>query len=278
MALSIDSTSALLTNQQASRTEEDKALGLARMSAAKRITKAADDAAGLSLSDALASQARAMGQSARNAADAAAILQIADGALGQATSLVQSIRENALQAANASQSTASRQALQADIDSALKQLGSIAQNTTYNGQSLLSGRFSEKTFQIGSAEAVSLNLVSVDPAMLGGPENGMLAEIDITTPEGAQAAVDIADKALERINANRSNVGSTLNQLTSTINNLTTSEINTRAAGSRVSDLDLAEESIVLARIDALRQAQGFASAQANAGNKTVINLLQNDM
>ncbi len=278
MALSIDSSKNFFANQQLNKTEQDKALSLARLAAEKRITKSADDAAGLTLADHLQAQARGMGQSARNAADAASILQVADGGLGQATELVQEIRVNALQAANASQSTASRQALQANIDSALEQLGSIADNTTYNGQSLLDGTFSDKGFQVGNADTVNITIGSVAPEALGDNETGTLDAIDVTTETGAQAAVDTADKALSQINANRSNVGSTLNQLTSTINNLTTSEINTRASESRIRDLDLAQESMVFARIDAMRKAQGFASAQANAGTKNVVNLLQSDI
>lgn len=278
MALSINNnTSGLFSANQLNKTGNSLLASLEKIASGQRINKAADDASGLAIADSLGSQSRGFGISIRNANDAVAIAQVADGALGQASDLISSIRVQALQAANASQSPASRQALQADIQKSLEQLGNLAQNTTYNGQQLLAGGFTDKSFQVGPAanETISLSLGSIQPNQLGDQQQGTLAEINVLTPEGAQAALGIADAAQAQIDAMRGEVGSRQNQLTSTISNLATSRINTLAAESTVRDLDLAEESTNFATMEALTKAQIFAATQANSSKKNVINLLQ---
>ncbi|MFO7761056.1 MAG: flagellin [Thermodesulfobacteriota bacterium] len=251
---------------------------LERISTGNRINNAADDAAGLTIANGLASQARGLGQSVRNANDALSITQIADGAMQEAGKLVQNIRENALQAANASQSQESRQALQSEIDRSLEQLDNIAANTSYNNQDLLNGSFTGQSFQIGpeSGNNIDIHINSTETGQLGSGENGSLAEIDVTTPQGAEIAVRVADEALTQLNSNRSNLGSTQNQLNSTISNLATTEINTRSAESNIRDVDLAEEAMNFNQMQVLNQARTFAQNQAQAVNQqNVVNLLQ---
>jgi flagellin len=278
MTLSINNnTSGLFSSYQLQKTGNSLQAALEKIASGQRINKASDDASGLAIADSLGSQARGFGISIRNANDAVAIAQVADGALGQAGDLISSIRVQALQAANGSQSAASRQALQANIQKSLDQLGNLAQNTTYNGQQLLAGGFTDKNFQVGPSanETTSLSLGSIQPSQLGDQQMGSLAQVNVLTPEGAQSALGIADAAMAQVDAMRGEVGSRQNQMTSTISNLMTSRINTLAAESTVRDLDLAEESTNFATMESLNKAQIFAAAQANSSKKNVINLLQ---
>jgi flagellin len=255
----------------------DRALSesLTRLSTGKRITKAADDAAGMVIAHTLESQAMGFGQAIQNAKDATSIAQVADGALGQATDIIQDIRAKAVQASSAAQSPESRQAIQADISKNLESLKNIAGNTSFNGQQLLSGTFTGKTFQVGasSGEVAEISLGSIDPAMIPDESSGTLAGIDVTTPEGARAAVGISDAALEYIGRQQSRVGSTQNQLESTIQNLTHSQISTLASASEIEDLDYAEESMEINRIKLLSQARAFAQAKAGDAAKHMVDL-----
>ena len=111
--------------------------------------------------------------------------------------------------------------------------------------------------------------------MLGGGETGSLATIDVTTAEGAQAALETVDQALDQVNEARSEVGSTQNQFTSSINNLSTTRINMEAAQSQIMDVDLAEEAMVLNQMKVLEKASLFALSQANETQKnSLVNLI----
>lgn len=251
---------------------------LEKLSSGRRINKAADDAAGMTISHSLSSQARGIGQAIRNANDAISMAQVADGALNESSSLINTIRTKAVQAANGSQSLESRKALQANINKALDQLNNIAQNTSFNNQKLLSGNFTNKTFQVGaySGETVSTSIDSTEASQLGSQELGQLSDINVLTEEGAQAAIAIADEALSQLDSTRSEIGSFQNQLTSTINNLSAAEINIRSAESTIADVDFAEESMNFSKMKILNQAQSFVLAQTkNINKQNMMNLLQ---
>ena len=279
MSLSINNNNlGSWTNIQLQKSNQSLASVLEKLSSGKRINRAADDASGMHIADMLGSQARGLGQAIRNASDAVSMAQIADGALQESSNLIQTIRTNALKAAQDGQTTESRNAIQADIDKALGSLDQIAQNTSFNGQKLLSGNFTDKSFQVGvyPGETVTASFDSAEAAKLGDPANGQLSDINVLTQEGAQKAIQIADEALSQLNRNRSNIGSLQNQLESAIGNLATTQINVLSAQSAIQDVDVAEESMVLSNMKVLNKARVFASAQANKMNKeNVFNLLQ---
>ena len=266
------------TNIQLQKSNQSLASVLEKLSSGKRINRAADDASGMHIADMLGSQARGLGQAIRNASDAVSMAQIADGALQESSNLIQTIRTKAIQAAQDGQTTESRKAIQADIDKALGSLNQIAQNTSFNGQKLLSGNFTDKSFQVGAypGETVTASFDSAEAAKLGDPANGQLSDINVLTQEGAQKAIQIADEALSQLNQNRSNIGSLQNQLESAIGNMATTQINVLSAQSAIQDVDVAEASMVLSNMKVLNKARVFASAQANKMNKeNVFNLLQ---
>jgi len=278
MAITINSTSISLAVSQLGGSQKNLSSSLEKIASGQRINKAADDAAGMTIADSLLSQAHGMGQALRNANDAVSMAQVADSALGQSTALVQSIREKALQAANASQTTETRQALQSDINKSLAQLNKIAQNTTYNGQPLLSGTFTGKEVQTGtnSGETIKLSIPSAAADKLGSPNQEKLSEVNVLTQESAQTAIKIADAALGQIDASRADIGSTQQQLTSTINNLATTGTNLLSAASTIGGVDLAEETINFTSMKVLTEAQSFALVQAKNMNKqNVLSLLQ---
>ncbi len=246
-----------------------------KISTGRRINKAADDASGMVIADSLGAQARGMGQAIRNASDAISMGQIADGALDESSNIIKIIRTKAIQAANDSQSPQSRQAIQADINNLLEQLDMTAKNTSYNGQKLLSGEFTDKSFQVGANanETISLSIGSAEANQLGDDESGRLSDIDVTTSEGAQTAIQIADAALSDVNNIRSEIGSKQNQLASTINNLATAQINVLSAESTIRDVDFAEESMILSKMKNLAKVRSFAAAQANAKGENLMKL-----
>jgi flagellin len=236
---------------------------LSRMSSGKSITKAADDAAGMTIATSLESQVRGLGQSMRNATDAIAIAQVADGVMQKSAEIIISIREKALQAANDSQTYQTRQALRTDIDKTLSAVSDIAGNASYNGQKLLSGQFSNRSFQVGasSGETVEMNIGNASPATVG-DVYGNLADINVLSTEGARQALSLTDSALTDINSMRSELGSTQNQLTSIINNLSLTQLNVASAESQIADVDFVEESINFTRIQSLEKAGTFTAAQ----------------
>ncbi len=261
--------------------QKDLTKSLQRLSTGKQINAASDDAAGMVLANKLSSQAKGMEQAMKNAGDAISVSQVADGALWQAAELVQNIREKAVQAAGIAQSPSSLKAIQAEINQNLDALKDISSHTSFNGQPLLSGSFTDKEFQIGasSGQTISLSLGSLDPSQISGQisdvTSGTLAQIDVTTMDGAQAAIELADTALDYISQQRSQVGSFMNHLESTVNNLSNSRINTLSAESEIRDLDYAEESSNLNRIKLLARARAFAQAQAGEMSKQIVDLFE---
>ena len=247
-----------------------------RISTGERINKSADDASGMTIADSLASQSSGMGQAIRNANDGISITQIADGALEEAVNLIDDIKTKSIQAASDSQSLQSRQALQADIEHSLNALDKIAETTSFNGQKLFSGDFINKQFQVGASsnETVEISIGAVNSGKLGSADSGSLADIDVTTFEGAAKAVEIADAALGQIDSFRSTIGSAENQLSSTINNLTNNQINLFSSESTIRDIDYAEEAMNMKQLDMLTQARLYATAQANASYKKAISFL----
>jgi flagellin len=277
MSLRINSNSnSTFSNYQLQKSQKDLSGSIERLSTGRRINKAADDASGMAIANKLESLSKAFGQDIRNANDAISIVQVADGAMEQATDLLQNIRVKAMQAGNASQSTESRLAIQADIDKSLEALGNIANDTSFNGQKLLSGTFTNKQFQIGanSGETINISLGSIEPSKISDGASGTLSDIDVTTDQGVRQALEVTDMAIAYIDRQRSQAGSTQNQLESTINNLSTTMINTMAAESEIRDLDFAEESSNLNRIKLLAKARAFAQAQASNVSKNILNVL----
>ncbi|MBU0479588.1 MAG: hypothetical protein KKG47_00670 [Proteobacteria bacterium] len=170
MPLKINDPSSLFGLNRLNQTHKTLSSSLEKLATGSRINRAADDASGMAIADALESQRKGYVQAIRNATDAISITQTADGAIGEMTSILQEIRTKAIQAASDSQSRDSRQALQADINRYLEGLDNIARTTSYNGQKLLTGQFAGKSFQVGavSGETVQISIGDISLGKLGG--------------------------------------------------------------------------------------------------------------
>ncbi|MDZ7640808.1 MAG: flagellin [Desulfurivibrio sp.] len=255
MALQLNTdTGSMFTVGNMRDSQQQLASSLAKISSGRQINRAADDAAGMQIANMLSSQSRGYGQEIRNVADSMAATQVADGALQEGGAILQDIREKALQAANAGQSEQSRQAIQAEVNEQITAYNQIIDTTTFNNQQVLPA---ELRLSAGAEGEGSLQ---------------------VTTREGAQAAVERLDTALGDLNAARGDHGARQQQLTSELASLATANLNTRAAESQIADTDLAEEAMVMSQMNTLRQAQTFALAQGMALNKSnALNLLQGD-
>jgi len=249
---------------------------LTSLSSGLRITKAADDAAGMSIADSLRSQQKGLDQAVRNANEGISVLQIADGALDEFINILTIAKQKAIQSRNDTNSTASRMALHADVTKLLEEAQNIAQTTSFNNMKLLDGGFSAKSFQIGAYAGETFS-ASIGVTTLGsvGTDNIDLTATTVSTAAGASAAIASMESAIISLDKTRSAIGSYQNKLESTIRNLQITNVNVAAAESQIRDVDFAKESADFNRNNILAQSGSYALSQANAVQQNVLRLLQ---
>lgn len=245
-----------------------------RLSSGFRINRAADDAAGLQISDRFESQIQGLNQSVRNANDAISLVQTAEGALSETTSSLQRIRQLAVQSQNGINSSADRAALQQEVTALVAELSRIGTDTNFAGNSILSGGFSA-AFQVGanSGQTISVNLSSSGGASFGASGLGV-STVDISTTSGASSALTAIDTAISSIGAQRAELGALQNRFQSTIRNLSTVAENLSGAQSRIRDTDFATETANLTRNQIIQQASTSVLAQANQRPQSALSLL----
>lgn len=191
MAFSINTNiAALNAHRNLARVDQQRSTTLERLSTGLRINRSADDSSGLSIANGFRAQALGIGQAIQNGTDATSLTQIADGALEESSNILNTIRTKAVQAASDGQTTETRQLIQNDINRLLAQLDNIAQNTSFNGQKLLSGAFSNKAFQIGADanQTVSVSIGSVESTRLG---HFSTADLALTNSDGGDVQLEI---------------------------------------------------------------------------------------
>lgn len=241
---------------------------LERLSSGLRINRAAADAAGLAISEKMRAQIRGLEKAEKNALNAISLLQTAEGTLNEKHVILQHIRELAVQASNDTYTLQERQAMQEEINQLLDELSAIA-GTEFNTQKLLDGSFQEKKFQIGAnaGQFISVSIGAMDATNLGledlradaiGEAGGIL------TQDGANAAIEKVDKAINQVSTERSKIGAMQNRLEHTINNLAVTRENLIAVESRIRDADIAKEMKNFVRYQILTQAAQALLAQAN--------------
>jgi flagellin len=245
-----------------------------RLSTGLRISTAADDAAGLAISERLRSQVRSLAQASRNANDGISLVQVGEGALNEVSNILVRLRELAIQAANGATSTADKNTIKEEFDSLVNEINRIAQSTEFNGIKLLDGSASTVTFQVGINTQVgidSLN-VSLTPALsttLG------LSTVDVGSGGNTSFAIAQIDGAVNAVSQLRGRFGSLQNRLQSTIANLGVASESLSAAESRIRDVDVAYETAELTRNNILQQASIAILSQANAQPQSALQLLQ---
>jgi flagellin len=247
-----------------------------RLSSGFRINSAADDAAGLQISQRLTSQIEGIGQAVRNANDAISLTQTAEGALGETTNALQRIRQLSIQSQNGINSAADRNALNSEVSALKSEISRIATDTQFNGLELFDGGYSAK-FMVGanSGQNISVNLSAGSIATNGFSSTGLgLAALTVSTAGGASAAVVTIDAALSAIGEVRADLGAVENRFQSSIRNLSNVNENLSSARSRIMDTDFAAETANLTKNQILQQASIAVLSQAANRPQAALSLL----
>jgi flagellin len=255
-----------------SETNSNMSKSLEKLSSGFRINRAADDAAGLSISEKLRSQVGGFKVAMANAQDGISMLQTGEGALNETTSLLQRVRDLAVQAANGTQDTESRAAADSEVQSALSEIDRISSSTKYGSTALLSAATSI-TFQVGNSNASSDSIKVSISAMntTGLTVNGL----SISTAASASAALASIDFAISTVSAQRSAFGAVQNRLEHTVANLGVAVENLSASESRIRDTDMAAEMVNFTKSQTLSQAGTAMLAQANQAPNSIMSLLR---
>lgn len=242
---------------------------LERLSGGLRINRAADDASGLAVAEGFRTEVLGAQVAQRNAQDGISLVQTADGALGETTNILQRVRELALQAANGTQSTANRAALNTEVQELIAQVEDIALDTQFNGIAVLSANQSI-TLQTGSYVSQTLRV-----AVAGARTSDLrISALFVSSVAGAVSAISLVDVALASVNSLRSTLGAFQNRLEFTVNTLAIQEENAAAAQSVIRDVDFARETILFTRNQLLVNAGINVLVQTNVAPKSALDLL----
>lgn len=282
--------SAMNTNRQLGITTSAQAKSTEKLSSGYRINRAADDAAGLSISEKMRSQIRGLDKASSNAQDGVSLIQTAEGALNETHSILQRMNELATQAANDTNTTADRNAIQEEINQLTSEIDRIQSTTQFNTMNLIDGSFTGKNLQVGSlsGQSISISISNMNAtAIFGGSTasvtagNSTLATtayntgLSVSSFASAGSAMKSIQSAIEKVSAQRSALGAVQNRLEHTIANLDTASENTSAAESRIRDTDMAKEMVEYSKNNILAQAGQSMLAQANQSTQGVLSLLQ---
>ncbi|MDC0702669.1 flagellin Hag [Priestia sp. AB] len=295
---------ALNTYRQYNTANNAQAKSMEKLSSGLRINSASDDAAGLAISEKMRGQVRGLDQAARNAQDGISVIQTAEGALGETHDILQRMRELAVQSSNDSNTDADRGEIQKEVNQLAKEVTRIANDTEFNTKKLLTGAVDSSnttnvtdadsmTFQIGAnaGQSINLDIKAMDAVSLGvagtDASNAVAAGtadtakavtndgINVSSKASASTAITAIESAIEKVSAERSNLGAHQNRLDHSINNLNTSSENLTAAESRVRDVDMAKEMMEQTKNSILAQASQAMLSQANQQPQQVLQLLR---
>ena len=244
-----------------------------RLSSGFRINRAADDAAGLQITDRLTTQVQGLNQAARNANDAISLTQTAEGALAEVTASLQRIRTLAVQSQNGINNSADRLALQKEVSALKFEISRISTDTQFGTTNILTGDFSAK-FLVGAngGQNISVNLEKTGGYGTSGLFNG--GTLSVATIGDASAALKSVSEAISVVGAVRADLGALQNRFQSTIRNLTNISENVAGARSRIKDTDFAAETAELTRNQIIQQASLTVLSQANQRPQAALSLL----
>ncbi len=246
-----------------------------RLSSGYRINSAADDAAGLAISESLRAQIRSLAVAERNSNNAISMTQTAEGGLGELSSMLIRMRELAVQAANGDLTATERGYIDIEFQDLLAEIDRIAEVTEFNGQELLAGPTTTIAFQVGIGTTIN-DTISVDFGGVDTAGLGMTGQnVNGTDGTAAQTAMNAIDAALDSISARRAAFGAAMNRFQTTISNLQTMRTNMQAANSVIRDVDIALETAELAKNQVLQQAGTAVLAQANQSPQLALQLLR---
>lgn len=275
MALFVNSNiSALNAQRQLINSGKSLDTSFQRLSSGLRINSAADDAAGLQISNRLTSQIQGLDQAIRNANDGISLSQVAEGAMDEITTALQRIRVLSVQSQNGINSSGDRLALQKEVSALKTEISRIATTTQFGGVKVLDGSYSS-TFLVGAnaGQKISVNIQRTGGGY--GASGLNLATLSIATLTGASSALTKIDSAISIIDSKRADLGAIQNRFQSTIRNLSNIVENVSGARSRIRDTDFAKETAELTRSQILQQASTTILSQANQRPQSALSLLQ---
>ncbi|MCY3000709.1 MAG: flagellin [Planctomycetota bacterium] len=271
MGLRVNTNVAALTSQRNLSAVTGRLQGnFSRLSSGLRIATAADDAAGLGISERMRAQVRSFTVASRNAQDGVSLVQTAEGALQEVSNNLNRMRELAVQSSNGTLTTADRATLDTEFQALVTEIDRVATQTTFNGVNLLDGSTTSLSVQVGvnSGETIGLSLSDSSSTGLS------LGSVDVTSDTNASSALATIDSAIATVASSRGTLGAAQNRLSSAISSILNTRENLSAAESRIRDGDVAIETADLTRNSILQQAAVSVLAQANTQPQLALSLL----
>lgn len=248
-----------------------KEKSLEKLTTGKRINSASDDAAGMAISTKMNNQIRGVKMAIRNTQDGQSMVETAEQVLGEVADILGRMRELCIQASNDTYADEERAKIKTELDVLAEELDRMAEQTKFNGKTLLDGNATDINLQVGAnaGETMTLNFPAVDSTTLG------LDAIDVSDHSNSSDMVDTLDAAIENLNTSRATLGATINKLSYTNSNLNTMLESLTAANSRIEDTDVAMEMITFTKNNILSQAGNSMLSQAMQMPNSVLQLLQ---
>ena len=270
--------SALNTNRQLGGTNKLLANSTEKLSSGYRVNRAADDAAGLSISEKMRGQIRGLNQASTNAQDGQSLIQTAEGALGEIHSVIQRMRELVVQASNDTNVSADRTAIGLELQALSSEIDRIASQTEFNTMKLLSGGFSNKVLQVGAnaTQTIKFSISAMSSKALGVTVSTIANQVKGKTVGSAiSPLISTVNKALSLVSQQRSKLGALQNRLDHTIANADNMAENLQSSESKIRDVDMAKEMVTYSAKSILQQAGQSMLAQANQATQGVLSLLR---
>ncbi len=257
----------------ANNTEQASTLG--KLSSGTRIVRAADDAAGLAISEKLKAQIRGVNQAERNANDGISLIQTAEGGLNEVSNILVRLRELSVQSASDTVGDEERKFTDLEFQNLKQEIERISSSTEFNGKKLLNGMGDKFDFQVGINNDDFQDRIKYDAARTNAGMSALgIEELTVGSKDGSQSSLATIDSALQNVSGQRAELGAIQNRLTSTINNLQVSSENLSAANSRIRDTDFAMESAKNTKLNILTNAGTSVLSQANSQGQAALKLL----
>ena len=271
---------ALNANRQLGITNTNLAKSTEKLSSGYRVNRAADDAAGLSISEKMRGQIRGLNQASTNAQDGTSLIQTAEGALSEIHSVLQRMRELTVQASNDTYVSADREAISLEMVALTSEIDRISNQTEFNTMKLLDGSFTDKVLQVGanSSQQISFSIKKMSSEGLNVKADAVAEKVydgGSATGKTITGLISIVNSALTQVSLQRSNLGALQNRLEHTIANADNTAENLQSAESRIRDVDMAKEMVSYSKSSILQQAGQSMLAQANQATQGVLSLLQ---
>ena len=268
LAMNANRNLGITTGQQQKSTE--------KLSSGYKINRAADDAAGLTISEKMRSQIRGLNQASDNAADGISLIQTAEGALNESHSILQRMNELAVKAANDTNQSIDRDAIQKEMLALATEIDRIACTTQFNKKNLINGSIEHLNLQVGAnkTQSITIAICAMTASNIGLGAKEQYCNVRVDTFTNAGNAISAIQAAINKISDQRSALGALQNRLEHTIANLDVAAENAQASESRIRDVDMAEEMVTYSKNNILAQAGQSMLAQANQMTQGVMNLL----